>query len=105
MSDRKFDRAQEDDLTLWADSVARNLAEKGHEDLADLFRALVHRDAEGVENALRELDFGALDGLVESLGIEIDERLEVGEERFAEILDEVLEYAVAALEDAIEDGV
>ena len=105
MSDRKFDRAQEDDLTLWADAVARNLADEGHPELADLFRALVERDADAVEDALAELDFGALDGLVETLGIEIDEHLERGEERFAEILDEVLEFAVEALERAVDDEI
>ena len=36
---------------------------------------------------------------------EIDERLEAGEERFAEILDEVLEFAVDALERAIDDEI
>ena len=105
MPDSKFERAQEDDLSLWADSVARNLADEGHPELSDLFRALVERDADGVEDALAELDFGAIDGLVETLGIEIDERLEAGEERFAEILDEVLEFAVEALEQAIEEGI
>jgi hypothetical protein len=105
MSDAKQDRVQEDALTLWADAVARNLDEDGHPDLAHLFRSLVHRDAEGVEDALKELDFGALDGLIETLGEEIDERLEAGEERFAEILDEVLELAVEALEDALDDDI
>ncbi len=105
MSDSKFDRAQEDDLTLWADSVARNLDEEGHADLAMLFRALVRRDGDGVQEALDQLDFGALDGLVETLGIEIDERLDAGEERFAEILDEVLEFAVDALEQVIDDEI
>ncbi len=105
MSDASFDRAQEDALTLWADSVARNLEDEGHADLAELFRALVSRDATGVERTLEQLDFGALDGLIETLGIEIDERLEAGEERFAEILDEVLELAVEALELAAEDEI
>jgi hypothetical protein len=105
MPDSKFDRAQETDLTLWADSVARNLDEEGHPDLAMLFRALVRRDGEGVQESLDQLDFGALDGLVETLGVEIDERLEAGEERFAEILDEVLEFAVDALEQAIDDEI
>ncbi len=105
MSDSKIDRAQEDDLTLWADSVARNLDDEGHADLAVLFRALVRRDGDGVQEALDLLDFGALDGLVETLGIEIDERLDAGEERFAEILDEVLEFAVDSLERAIDEEV
>jgi len=105
MPDTKFDRAQETDLTLWADSVARNLDEEGHADLAMLFRALVRRDGEGVQESLDQLDFGALDGLIETLGVEIDERLEAGEERFAEILDEVLEFAVDALEQAIDDEI
>lgn len=105
MSDSTFDRAQEDDLTLWADQVARNLDDEGHADLAMLFRALVRRDGEGVQEALDRLDFGALDGLIETLGQEIDERLETGEERFAEILDEVLEFAVDALENAIDDEI
>ena len=74
-------------------------------DLAMLFRALIHRDGDGVQEALSQLDFGALDGLVETLGTEIDERLEAGEERFAEILDEVLEFAVDALERAIDDEI
>ena len=94
MPDTKFDQAQETDLTLWADSVARNLDEEGHADLAMLFRALVRRDGDGVQDALDRLDFGALDGLIETLGVEIDERLEAGEQRFAEIIDEVLEFAV-----------
>ncbi len=105
MSDAKQDRAQEDALTLWADAVARNLDEDGYPDLAHLFRSLVHRDADGVEQALERLDFGALDGLIETLGEEIDERLEAGEERFAEILDEVLELAVEAMEDALDEDV
>jgi len=105
MPDTKPDGAQETDLTLWADSVARNLDEEGHADLATIFRALVRRDGEGVQEALDQLDFGALDGLIETLGVEIDERLEEGEERFAEILDEVLEFAVDALEQAIDDEI
>jgi hypothetical protein len=105
MSESKQDRAQEDSLTLWADAVARNLDEDGHPELAGLFRSLVQRDAEGVESALDRLDFGSLDGLIETLGEEIDERLEAGEERFAEILDEVLELAVQALEDVLEDDI
>ncbi len=105
MSDAKQDRAQEDALTLWADAVARNLDEDGHSDLAHLFRSLVGRDADGVEEALEGLDFGALDGLIETLGEEIDERLEAGEERFAEILDEVLELAVEAMQDALDDEI
>ena len=105
MPDTKFDQAQETDLTLWADSVARNLDEEGHPDLAMLFRALVRRDGGGVQDALDRLDFGALDGLIETLGVEIDERLEAGEERFAEIIDEVLEFAVEALERAIDDDI
>ena len=105
MPDTKFDHAQETDLTLWADSVARNLDDEGYADLAMLFRALIHRDGAGVQEALGQLDFGALDGLVETLGTEIDERLEAGEERFAEILDEVLEFAVDALERAIDDEI
>ena len=105
MPDTKFDQAQETDLTLWADSVARNLDEEGHADLATLFRALVQRDGDGVQDALDSLDFGALDGLIETLGVEIDERLEAGEERFAEIIDEVLEFAVEALERAIDDDI
>ena len=32
MPDTQFDRAQETDLTLWADSVARNLDDEGHSD-------------------------------------------------------------------------
>ena len=105
MPDTKFDQAQETDLTLWADSVARNLDEEGHADLAMLFRALVRRDGDGVQDALDRMDFGALDGLIETLGVEIDERLEAGEERFAEIIDEVLEFAVEALERAIDDDI
>ncbi len=105
MPDTKFDQAQETDLTLWADSVARNLDEEGHADLAMLFRALVRRDGDGVQDALDRLDFGALDGLIETLGVEIDERLEAGEQRFAEIIDEVLEFAVEALERAIDDDI
>ena len=105
MPDTQFDRAQETDLTLWADSVARNLEDEGYSDLAMLFQALVRRDGDGVQEALRQLDFGALDGLVETLGTEIDERLEAGEERFAEILDEVLEFTVDALERAIDDEI
>ena len=105
MPDTKFDQAQETDPTLWADSVARNLDEEGHADLAMLFRALVRRDGDGVQDALDRLDFGALDGLIETLGVEIDERLEAGEERFAEIIDEVLEFAVEALERAIDDDI
>jgi len=105
MPDTQLDRAQETDLTLWADSVARNLDDEGYPDLAMLFQALVRRDGDGVQEALRQLDFGALDGLVETLGTEIDERLEAGEERFAEILDEVLEFAVDALERAIDDEI
>ncbi len=105
MPDTQFDQAQETDLTLWADSVARNLDEEGHADLAMLFRALVRRDGDGVQDALDRLDFGALDGLIETLGVEIDERLEAGEERFAEIIDEVLEFAVEALERAIDDDI
>ena len=58
-----------------------------------------------VQDALDRLDLGALDGLIETLGVEIDERLEAGEERFAEIIDEVLEFAVEALERAIDDDI
>jgi hypothetical protein len=105
MSDSKQDRVQEDALTLWADAVARNLDEDGHPELAHLFRSLVGRDAEGVAEALDRLDFAALEGLIETLGEEIDERLEAGEGRFAEILDEVLELAVEALEDSLDDEI
>ena len=56
MSDRRVDRAQEDDLTLWADQVARNMDDEGHSDLADLFRSLVRRDEDGLQEALAGLD-------------------------------------------------
>ena len=74
----------------------------------DLREFVSERDPQRIGVNMAE-SIGAADGLshkmhgalIETLGEEIDERLEAGEGRFAEILDEVLELAVEALEDSL----
>ncbi len=94
------DRDQEATLTRWADDVAASLDDRGLPEVALLFRALARRDGKTVDEALGLYGAPTLEGLVETLLDEIDERREAAEDRFAEILEEVVERALDALESA-----
>jgi hypothetical protein len=87
---------QEAELTLWADGVAEVLDRKGLPELAILFRALARRDGVVVDETLALFSAVTLEGLIDTLSDEIEDRRETGEDRAAEILEEVLERALDA---------
>lgn len=90
------EKDQEAELTLWADGVAAVLDRKGLPGLAILFRALARRDGVEVDEALDLHPASTLGGLIETLADEIEYRREAGEDRSAEILEELLERALDA---------
>lgn len=90
------EKEQEAELTLWADGVAEVLDGKGLPELALLFRALARRDGVIVDEALELYSTGTLEGLIDTLADEIEDRREAGETRAAEILEELLERALEA---------
>jgi hypothetical protein len=96
MPESPSERDQEAELTLWADGLAAVLDRKGLPELAILFRALARRDGVVVDESLALFPAATLEGLIETLADEIEERRESGEDRSAEILEELLERALDA---------
>jgi hypothetical protein len=90
------EREQEAELTLWADRVAEVLDGRDLPELAILFRALARRDGVVVDEALALYSAVTLEGLIDTLADEIDDRRDAGESRAAEILEELLERALDA---------
>ncbi len=90
------EKEQEAELAMWADGVAEVLDGKDLPELAILFRALARRDGVIVDEALELLSIVALEGLIDTLADEIEDRREAGESRAAEILEELLERTLEA---------
>lgn len=90
------EKEQEAELTLWADGVADVLDGKDLPELALLFRALALRDGVVVDETLALCSAVTLEGLIDTLADEIEDRREGDEVRAAEILEELLERALEA---------
>ena len=85
---------QEAALTRWANGVAEELDSKERPELADVFRALARRDADGVREALSLFTPVTLTGLREMLELEREDRRAAEQERAVEILDWLLDLVI-----------